>query len=135
AGTVLQAEHLAARAFPAELVPSDSWDAAQFESLLGQVLSQPLRAGDLISQAHVQEVSSPFSQQLLSGRRALTVPVDAISSVSGLIRPGDLIDIYVSFDDRQRRVTAPLLQSVLVLATGQRSGEGSTTARLDQDFY
>mgnify|MGYP006195770633 CR=1 FL=1 len=46
AGTVLQAEHLAARAFPAELVPSDSWDVAQFENLLGQVLSQPLRAGD-----------------------------------------------------------------------------------------
>src|SRR5690606_41701665 len=57
AGTVLQAEHLAARAFPAELVPSDSWDVAQFENLLGQVLSQPLRAGDLISKAHVQEVS------------------------------------------------------------------------------
>nr|WP_321330584.1 Flp pilus assembly protein CpaB [Alcaligenes faecalis] len=135
AGTVLQAEHLAARAFPAELVPSDSWDVAQFENLLGQVLSQPLRAGDLISKAHVQEVSSPFSEQLLSGRRALTVPVDAISSVSGLIRPGDLIDIYVSFDDRQRRVTAPLLQSVLVLATGQKSGEGSATARVDKDAY
>lgn len=135
AGTVLQAEHLAARAFPADLVPSDSWDAAQFENLLGRVLSQPLRAGDLISNAHVQEASGPFSQQLLSGRRALTVPVDAISSVSGLIRPGDLIDIYVSFEDRQRRVTAPLLQSVLVLATGQKSGEASATMRMDKDVY
>lgn len=134
-GTVLEAEHLAARAYPAELVPSDSWDAAQFESLIGLVLGQPLRAGDLISKAHVQEASSPFSQQLLAGRRALTLPVDAISSVSGLIRPGDLIDIYVSFDDRQRRVTAPLLQSVLVLATGQKSGEGVATTRLDKDAY
>ena len=135
AGTVLRAEHLAARAYPADLVPSDSWDVAQFESLIGQVLSQALRAGDLISTAHVQEATSPFSQQLLAGRRALTVPVDAISSVSGLIRPGDLIDIYVSFDDRQRRVTAPLLQSVLVLATGQKSGDGAAVARLDKDGY
>ena len=61
--------------------------------------------------------------------------MDAISSVSGLIRPGDLIDIYVSFDDRQRRVTAPLLQSVLVLVTGQKSGEGVATTRLDKDAY
>lgn len=135
AGTVLEAEHLAARAYPADLVPSDSWDVAQFESLIGQILSQPLRAGDLISKAHVQEASSPFSQQLLSGRRALTVPVDAISSVSGLIRPGDWIDIYVSFDDRQRRVTAPLLQSVLVLATGQKAGEGTVSNRLDKEAY
>ncbi len=135
AGTVLQVAHLAARAYPAELAPSDSLDAARFEDLDGMVLTQALRAGDLITRAHVQAPSGPFSEQLLSGRRAVTVPVDALSSVSGLIRPGDLIDIYVSFDDRQRRVTAPLLQSVAVLATGHKAqGMGGGPGAETQDY-
>uniref|UniRef100_UPI0013C58410 SAF domain-containing protein n=1 Tax=Escherichia coli TaxID=562 RepID=UPI0013C58410 len=49
AGTVLQVAHLAARAYPAELAPSDSLDAARFEDLDGMVLTQALRAGDLIT--------------------------------------------------------------------------------------
>lgn len=134
-GTVLSADHLAYRLFPADLVPSDSVDATRFETLLGKMVMQPLQAGDLITRAHVQDAAGPFSEQLLSGRRAVTVPVDALSSVSGLIRPGDLIDLYVSFDDRQRRVTAPVLQSVSVLATGQRSRDDPDTLSGDSLGY
>ncbi|WP_341669520.1 Flp pilus assembly protein CpaB [Alcaligenes sp. SDU_A2] len=134
-GTVLQTEHLAARAYPAELVPSDSLDASHFRELAGMTLIQGLKAGDLITHAHVRGQTGPFSEQLISGRRAVTVPVDALSSVSGLIRPGDLIDLYVSFDDQQRRVTAPLLQAVPVLATGQRSQEqDAALLAQDQDY-
>src|SRR5690606_40878568 len=53
------------------------------------------------------------------GRRAIALPVDQINSVSGLLQPGDLIDLYVSFEYQRRQVTAPLLQGVLVLATGR----------------
>ncbi len=134
-GAVLLAEHLAYRPFPADLVPSDSVDATRFETLIGKMVVQPLQAGDLITRAHVQDAAGPFSEQLLSGRRAVTVPVDALSSVSGLIRPGDLIDLYVSFDDRQRRVTAPVLQSVTVLATGQKSRDDADSVVGDSQGY
>src|SRR3546814_15321073 len=60
----------------------------------------------------------PFSNRLGQGRRAITMPVDVINSVSGLLEPGDLIDLYVSFEYRRKRITAPLLQGVMVLATG-----------------
>jgi pilus assembly protein CpaB len=49
------------------------------------------------------------------------MPVDRINSVSGLLQPGDLIDLYVSFDYQRRTITAPLLQGVLVLATDTRT--------------
>src|SRR5690606_30674432 len=72
-----------------------------------------------------------LSARLTEGRRAVTMPVDEINSLSGMLQPGDLIDLYVSFEHRRRRVTAPLLQGVLVLATGPRTfadGERSQQA-------
>jgi len=120
AGTQLEAALLALRAFPADLVPSDSMTASQAASLLGTVLRTPLRAGDMIIPAHTQTIPARagFSSRLAQGRRAVTLPVDVVNAVSGLLQPGDLLDLYVSFDHQRRRVTAPLLQGVQVLATG-----------------
>jgi len=120
-GTRLQAELLALRAFPQHMVPSDSLDAAQAASLLGTVLRAPLRAGDIIVPVHTQTAlvaPGGFSSKLVQGRRAITLPVDVVNAVAGLLQPGDLIDLYVSFPHQRRRITAPLLQGVMVLATG-----------------
>lgn len=122
AGTRLGVEHLASRPFPAGLAPSDSVDANHHGQLLGMVLRSTLRAGDLVLPVHGRVVEhAAFSSHLGEGRRAVTMPVDAINSVSGLLQPGDLIDLYVSFDYQRRRITAPLLQGVLVLATGTQT--------------
>ena len=122
AGTRIDVEHLASREFPADLVPSDSLEPVRHAHLVGMVLRTPLRAGDLILPIHTKRHENvAFSSQLGEGRRAITMPVDAINSVSGLLQPGDLIDLYVSFDYQRRRITAPLLQGVLVLATGMQT--------------
>lgn len=122
AGTRLGPEHLASRSFPAGLAPSDSIDVAHHARLDGMVLRSALRAGDLVLPVHGRAVEhTAFSSHLGDGRRAVTMPVDAINSVSGLLQPGDLIDLYVSFDYQRRRITAPLLQGVLVLATGTQT--------------
>lgn len=118
-GTFLNSSHLAIRRFPAQLVSSDSLPPSRFSELEGTVLRSALTAGDTVLPVHVQQqYSGAFSTTLISGRRAITMPVDAINSVSGLLQPGDLIDLYVSFEYQRRRITAPLLQGVLVLATG-----------------
>lgn len=119
AGTRLGPEHLMSRAFPTALVSSDSLPPERHTELEGAVLRAPLRAGDVVLTVHTAtQEQSAFSSHLSSGRRAITMPVDAINSVSGLLQPGDLIDLYVSFEYQRRRITAPLLQGVLVLATG-----------------
>src|SRR5690606_20965244 len=129
AGTRLAVEHLASRSFPAALVPSDSVEAGHHSRLTGMVLRSPLRAGDLVLPVHGRVAEhAAFSSQLGEGRRALTMPVDAINSVSGLLQPGDLIDLYVSFEYQRRRITAPLLQGVLVLATGTQTQSPASTA-------
>ncbi|MBV6271676.1 Flp pilus assembly protein CpaB [Alcaligenaceae bacterium CGII-47] len=139
AGTRLQTEHMALRSFPREWVSSASLSAARYAELDDSVLVSSLRAGDPILLAHTVAVhQQSFSSQLAQGRRAITLPVDQINSVSGLLQPGDLIDLYVSFEYQRRQVTAPLLQGVLVLATGRttRLGEdraegGYSTVTLD----
>lgn len=122
AGTRLANEHLAIRSIPASLASSDSLSPERFTELSGAVLRSTLKGGDLILPAHAAVSQHlAFSKQLAQGRRAITMPVDAINSVSGLLEPGDLIDLYVSFEYQRRRITAPLLQGVLVLATGTQT--------------
>src|SRR5690625_5183485 len=83
AGTRLQASDLALRRFPAGLAPSDSLTGDNYHTLEGAVLQASLQAGDLVLPAHVrQSVSGSFSTTLRQGRRAITMPVDAINSVS-----------------------------------------------------
>lgn len=119
AGTMLDSSHLATRQYPRSLVSSDSMPPEQVTYVVGQVLTVALKAGDPIGAAHTRGAGpAPFSNQLGVGRRAITMPVDAINAVAGLLKPGDLIDLYVSFDYQRRRITAPLLQGVQVLATG-----------------
>lgn len=140
AGVRLSVDHLAVRSFPATLTASDSLAPDNLTMLDGRLLRTPLRAGDAVLPTHtLTERGLPFSARLGEGRRAITMPIDAINSASGLLEPGDLIDLYVSFDHQRRRITAPLLQGVLVLATGSsidgearhEGGLGYSTVTLD----
>ncbi len=141
AGTRLTPDHLAVRSFPAQWVGSDTLPVTRHTELEGRVLTVALAAGDALVPAHTLRPQAAFSNQLTPGRRAITLPVDQVNSLSGLLQPGDLIDLYVSFDHQRKRLTAPLLQGVLVLATGRetRTGESGTeelsysTVTLDAD--
>lgn len=135
-GTRLGSEHLAIRSLPASVASSDSIPPERFAELSGTVLRSPLRGGDPVLPAHaIVQQTTAFSSHLAAGRRAITMPVDAINSVSGLLQPGDLIDLYVSFEYRRRRITAPLLQGVLVLATGTNTQQMQDTTQLRQGAY
>jgi|SRR5690625_4904500 len=129
AGTIIEAENLAVRDFPIDYVPTDSYLPESFEDIRGYMLKYSVNAGDTVQPLHLQSANAnQFSQRIQSGRRAMSISVDRINSISGLIRPGDLIDIYVSFDYQRRKVTAPLLQGVYVLATDQYTDDTTQTS-------
>ncbi len=121
AGARLTPDDLAVRSFPARWVGGDTLPLARLGELEGRVLVTAVRAGDALVPAHTVRPQPAFSEHLAPGRRAITLPVDQVNSLSGLLQPGDLIDLYVSFDHRRKRLTAPLLQGVLVLATGRET--------------
>lgn len=123
-GMVLSEMHLATRSFPQAAVASDSVSPIHYQKLIGVVLRGDVAAGDMVLPIHTARLQSDaFSTRLAAGRRAVTMPVDQINSLAGLLRAGDLVDLYVSFDHQRRKMTAPLLQGVLVLATDESTVE------------
>src|SRR5690625_2880681 len=139
-GTAINNEDLDIRELPSAYVSTQSLAPEKYEQLVRQMFKYPVEAGEPALVYQLEPLAQPaFSQRIQTGRRALSIAVDRINSISGLIRPGDLIDIYVSFDYQRRKITAPLLQGVYVLATDQTTQEqehtrkGITTLTLDLD--
>lgn len=139
-GAKLSPDTMAIREVPREWAHSNAITPDQFERAEGATLALPARKGEPVLWAQIEERKAPsFSARLAAGRRAVTVPVDEISSLSGMVEPGDLIDIIVSARKGSRQVTFALLQGVQVLATGTRVSQkseggterGYTTITLD----
>lgn len=121
-GERLSSENVAVRAIPLDYAQSGAVVPEQFGSVEGEPIAFDLRAGEMLMWSQMEGKKAPtFSARIESGRRAITVPVDEINSISGLLEPGDLIDLLVTLDRHGKKVTAPLLTGVRVMATGQRS--------------
>lgn len=121
-GTKLSGENVAVRPIPLEYAHSTAVMPDQFERVEGQPLASNVKAGEMILWGLLEGKKVPtFSARIEAGRRAITVPVDEINSISGMLEPGDLIDLMVTVDQKGKKITLPLLQSVQVMATGQRS--------------
>ncbi|CAM3704303.1 SAF domain-containing protein [Bordetella sputigena] len=127
-GTRLEEAYVAVRDIPTAWAPSDALAPEDFAAYTYNVLAHPLRRGDPVLRSHlVPQKSAPLSSRVSAGRRAITIPVDDINSLSGMLQTGDLLDLYVSFEHGRRQITAPLLQGVLVLATGRTGDDGEAT--------
>ncbi len=121
-GTRLSTENVAVRPIPADYAHSNAVLPEQYDRIEGGVLAFPVKSGEAVLWSLLEGRKVPtFSARVEAGRRAITVPVDEINSISGLLEPGDLIDLLVTVDRERRKLTVPLLQKVQVMATGQRS--------------
>lgn len=121
-GAKLSADSVAVREIPADFAHSLAISPDEFDRISGQALAYPVKGGEMIlwSLMEIQKMPT-FSARVEAGHRAMTVAVDEINSISGMIEPGDAIDLIVSLDKQGKKTTYPLLQNVLVMATGQRS--------------
>lgn len=121
-GSTLGSANLAVRPVPAEWAHSGAVTPDQFARVDGATLAYPAAAGEPLIWAQMEAPQPPnFSAELAPGHRAITVPVDEINSVSGMLAPGDLIDIVVTTRRQDKNFTFNLLQGMKVLATGQQT--------------
>lgn len=133
AGKVLNVEDLAKREMPAAFLPGGTLPVDALGSVLGQQLLIPLAAGDALSMAHLSgHGGQALVSRLLNGTRAVTVPVDEVSSQAGLVRPGDQVDLLLAEETTEGSVRCvrvkPLLESLKVLATGAHQVDPSRGA-------
>ncbi len=67
-------------------------------AVAGQIASIDIKAGDVLKRTMFAEMEHRFSKDLLkSGQRAVTLPVDTDSGFAGMLMPGDVIDILITY--------------------------------------
>jgi pilus assembly protein CpaB len=142
-GSYIDQSNMAVRSIPKEYLVSGSISPERFESYLGSKISVAMRTGEpLIHQAIEGADVTTFSSKVKAGIRAMTIMVDEVNSVSGMLQPGDRIDLLLSVKPpvntnlsnpslpslQAPEMTATLMQDVPVLATGKqvRPGQGDS---------
>lgn len=138
-GEVVGADTMAVREVPRDYVPASAITPERFDGYVGARLVAPMRAGEPLIAASVEGADpATFSAKVRSGIRAITIGVDEVNSLSGMLQPGDRIDLLLSVrlpagatTPLAQEVTRPLMQDLRVLATGRqvRPGNDERNAR------
>jgi len=120
AGSEIGEGNMATRHVPKDYVYQETVLPDSFDRVRGQVLSKGLTKGQpLLSSYLAGGGVTGLSDKVKDGRRAVTINVDEVSSINGMIHPGDHIDLlFSSRASAGGGGVAPLLQNVKVLATG-----------------
>ena len=135
AGTPLTKDRITTEKVPRKFLPPNPLLESELNIYLGTPVAVNVEEGAMIltSDFSVAEVSRTLSSKIPPEERAMALAVDAISGVSGLLRPGDRVDVLGTFpigtkeelvEDAQGNkavgyVTMTLLQNVTLLAVGQ----------------
>jgi pilus assembly protein CpaB len=135
-GSVVDSTTVAVRQVPAEYVNNDVVTPKTFNAVAGAIIVKPLAHGKMLSQDYIDlNIPKDFSGTIQVGHRAVTIQVDEINSISGMVRPGNFIDLYVrlaasvlpgteSGDGNEaggKDLVIPVLEDVQVLATDHNS--------------
>jgi pilus assembly protein CpaB len=142
AGEIIDSSVVSVREIPSEFANKSVIDPSTFDSINGEALQVDVDRGEPILKSYTATRGGElFSAILKNGRRALTIEVDDISSFSGMLRPGDRIDLMLTVrpsaaalsTSDTKEYTFPMLSNVEVLATGQaqkaRPAAGEAIAR------
>lgn len=111
--------------------------APSIDRVVDKVALVPFSKGEqiLLNKLVFAGQETSLSMKVPPGKRAITIPVDNIASVGGMLRPGDHVDVVglvpiqgMSAEGKivTQMTTMPLFQDVLVLAVGQEFASIST---------
>lgn len=132
AGSILRPEQLGRMAVGESVITPEMIvaDDAGVESLVGSVARQTLPKGvPLARSAIVQPGERGFLAAVLpQGKRAIAIPIGEVAGISGLILPGDRVDIIVTYSvagdvidaGRDIRASETMVKNLRVLALDQR---------------
>jgi pilus assembly protein CpaB len=139
-GTLARDEDFAVRSAQPDRVPADAIleTPDSKASLTGSLVRKFVEAGSPIT---LQDIVRPQDRGFLASvlapdSRAISIKVDEESGVSGLIRPGDQVDVLLTqvfekADPSRRALTETVLRNVRIIAIDQeivQGGRGIATA-------
>ncbi len=129
-GMLLEATMLEAAVFPNQYVSPQA--VTSFERISGTETIAAISKGEQITLSKLmlsrEAARISLSMSTPIGKRAVTIPIDTIAGVGGMIRPGDYVDVMcmvpvpVQTPDGKKttqEINIPVFQNVLILALGQ----------------
>ena len=108
-GTIIDADSFTFQPWPKELMQSAYYVEGQPDGdpkkLLGTVVRYPITAGQPVTRGSLvgPQDRGFLAAALGPGMRAITVPVNASSSVAGFVFPGDHVDMVLTQTGQRRR--------------------------------
>ncbi len=134
--TPLKKNHVTVDKVPEQFLPHNVLRKDDLSYYLDQPLKKDVKEGKMVvtSDFEVEEVANNLAAKIPKEERAMSMPVDNISGVSGLLRPGDRVDIIGTFPTGNEDqvipeagggssvgyITMTLLQNVTLLAVGNK---------------
>ncbi len=144
-GKTIEKSEVALKKIPVNFIQPGA--LTSIESTVGKMVLVEILNGEQITSSKLAnpktlEGSAGGSLSMVTppGKRAITIPMDPLMAVGGMVRPGDYVDILANFpipqevDGKQmvQLATVTLFQNVLILAVGnqlkdvsQPSGRGA----------
>jgi pilus assembly protein CpaB len=145
-GTIIDATSIGFEPWPKDSVQPTFYVQGAPDSdtseLLGTVVRYPITAGQPLTRGALvgPEDRGFLAAALGPGMRAITVPVNAASSVAGFVFPGDRVDLVLTQDVQgggdgsPLKVSETIVRNIRVLATDQRidskDEEGKTVVKV-----
>ena len=131
-GKIITEEMLYTRPMTKDSLPAAA--ATSIARVIDRVVTASIKKDSLIS---VDMIGWPTTRETTLagktpiGKRASTISVDNIASLSGMIKPGDYVDVIAlillptQIEGKQstQPATVPLFQNVLILAVGSQIGK------------
>ena len=124
-GANITEDMLAIRKVPKAYIHFQAIENNYKSFILSQKTCVDIKKGDAVlwTDIYIEETAS-LEQKLKPSERAIAVHIDDVSGINGLIKPGNRVDVLVSFSPPSKDfqsvkfVTKVLLQDVDVLAVG-----------------
>jgi pilus assembly protein CpaB len=141
AGAMLDKQSLEVKQWPVVAIPKDA--LASLEAAQGRVARVPVFAGEAIVPGRLARMGTApgLEARIAPGMRAMSMRINDVAGLSGLIQPNSRVDVLVSLREGGRgseEVSKLFLENMRVLSIGSRttredSGEPTpaTTATLE----
>ena len=117
---IVDATDVESREVPAGELPEGALSSRV--DVIGRILLEPLAAGHPFRAGGMAEGPEvDLASAIVPGKRAISLPLDPSLAAGDLIRPGSVVDVIATLTAGDQPVSMTLLQSVLVLAVGDRT--------------
>lgn len=98
------------------------------EEVVGKIARSDIYTGEQVLKNNIASPNDPaegLAMTVEPGRRAMTVAINDITGVAGLLRPGDQVDILGTLPVGNQTITSLIVQNIRILAVNKSTSESS----------